>query len=271
MLEIYMSENKLKLCLVPMEILWGNKEKNLETIQDVFKKINPETDIVILPETFSTGFPSSEMQKDIANLSETEDGPTISLIKKLSKEYNIAVCGSFIANRHGDLYNSSFFIEPYGKSLFSAKRHLFSPGGEDKIFNKGDHKLSVKFKGWNISIIVCYDLRFPVWCRNRNNEYDLLIAIANWPVSRIDTYDTLLKARALENSAYVCGVNCRGIDDLGGDYNGSSHVYNYKGKDLAVKVSDDGLLYAGLSMQRLINFRNKFPSWKDADDFQLII
>ena len=118
-------------------------------------------------------------------------------------------------------------------------------------------------------MIICYDIRFPVWCRNRNNEYDLMIAVANWPVSRVDTWDTLLKARAMENSAYVCGVNCRGIDELGGDYNGSSHVFNYKGKDIAVDVSEDGLLYAGLSMQKLINYREKFPSWKDADEFEL--
>ena len=153
-------------------------------------------------------------------------------------------CTSVLFLKKGDdLFNSSFFLEPSGDEYYSAKKHLFSPGGENKLFKPGTKRLSVRYRGWNISIIVCYDLRFPVWCRNRRNEYDLLIAMANWPVSRIDTWDTLLKARALENSAYVCGVNCRGIDDLGGDYNGSSHVFNYKGKDLAVNVSDDGLLY----------------------------
>lgn len=266
-----MLENKLKLCLVPLEILWGNKEKNLDNLQEIFSKIHPETDLVVLPETFSTGFPSSEMQKDIINLAESKDGQTITILKNLSKSHNVAIAGSFIAKIDENLYNSSFFLEPSGDEYFSAKRHLFSPGGENKIFKRGNKKLSVRFRGWNISMIVCYDLRFPVWCRNINNEYDLLIAIANWPVSRIDTWDTLLKARALENSAYVCGVNCRGIDDLGGDYNGSSHVFNYKGKDLAVDVSHDGLLYASLSMQRLKNFRDKFPSWKDADEFHIKI
>lgn len=265
-----MLENKLKLCLVPMEILWGDKEKNLKTLKDIFTKIHPETDLVVLPETFSTGFPSSEMQENIEKYAETLEGETLELLRKLSKTHNLAITGSIIGKDKESLINRSFFIEPSGDEYFSAKKHLFSPGGENKIFTAGEKRLSVRYRGWNISIIVCYDLRFPVWCRNKKNEYDLLIAIANWPVSRIDTWDTLLKARALENSAYVCGVNCRGIDDLGGDYNGSSHVFNYKGKDIAVNVSDDGLLYAGLSMQRLLNFRDKFPTWKDADEFYFV-
>lgn len=265
-----MLENKLKVCLFPMEIFWGDKQKNLESVERLFTHVHPETDLVVLPETFSTGFPSTEMQKDIAAIAEDNNGPTLTLIRKLSKQHNLAIAGSYIANVKGDLYNRSFFIEPSGDEYFSAKKHLFSPGGEDKIFKAGSRRLSVRYRGWNIAMIVCYDLRFPVWCRNRNKEYDLLIAIANWPVSRIDTWDTLLKARALENSSYVCGVNCRGIDNLGGDYNGSSHVFNYKGKDIAVEVSDDGLLYAGLSLQKLENYRDKFPSWKDADGFQLL-
>ena len=265
-----MLENKLELCLAPIDITWGDKEKNLKTLEEVFDKIHPETDIVVLPETFSTGFPTQEMQKEIVSLAETNEDETITLLKKLSGENNVAIAGSFIAKSGEKLFNRSFFIQPSGKIDYSAKKHLFSPGGENKIFHNGDKRLSLNYKGWNISMIVCYDLRFPVWCRNRNNEYDLLIAVANWPVSRIDTWDTLLKARALENAAYVCGVNCKGIDNLGGDYNGSSHVFNYKGKDLAVDIDNNGLLYAGLSMQRLINFRDKFPTWKDADEFHFV-
>lgn len=265
-----MLETKLKICMAPLEITWGNKDKNLENLKNIFSKIIPETDLVVLPETFSTGFPSSEMQDNIESFAESMEGETVALLKELSYEHQTAIAGSFIAKEDGKLLNRSFFIEPEGKITISAKKHLFSPGGENKIFHAGDKRLNVNYKGWKITMIVCYDLRFPVWCRNYKNEYDLLIAVANWPVSRIDTWDTLLKARALENSAYVCGVNCRGIDDLGGDYNGSSHLFNYKGKDLAVDINEDGLLYAGLSMQRLQNFRDKFPSWKDADPFQLL-
>lgn len=265
-----MSENKLKICLLPLEIFWGDKEKNLKNLKDSFARILPDTDLVILPETFSTGFPSYEMKKDLNNLAETNDGPTLNLIRDLIAEYNFAVAGSFIGKTENKLFNRSFFIEPDGKETFSAKHHLFSPGGEDKIFERGEERLSVVYKEWKISMVVCYDIRFPVWCRNYNNEYDLLIAISNWPVSRIDTWDTLLKARAMENSAYVAGVNCRGLDNLGGEYNGSSHIFNYKGQDLAETVNNDGLLYASLSLQRLLNYRDKFPSWKDADNFKIL-
>ncbi|MCH5227483.1 MAG: nitrilase family protein [Muribaculaceae bacterium] len=261
-------ESKLELCLLPLEITWDNKEKNLQSLKEAFEQIHPEADIVVLPETFSTGFPSSSMQEKIRELAETNDGETLNFIRELSQKHDVAICGSLIAKEGSNLYNRSFFIQPDGEETFSAKKHLFSPGGENKIFQPGTERLSIKYKGWNIAMIVCYDLRFPVWCRNRGNEYDLLIAVANWPVSRIDTWDTLLKARALENSAYVCGVNCRGIDDLGGDYNGSSHVFNYKGKELASDIDNNGILYAGLSKQRLVNFRSKFPSWKDADKFE---
>lgn len=267
-----MLENKLNVCLVPMEIVWGNKETNLNALKELFPKIHPETDLVVLPETFSTGFPSIEMQDKISEYAETKEGETIDLLQSLSKSHNLAICGSFVArdNDNDNFRNSSFFIEPSGDRYFSAKKHLFTLGGEDKIFKPGNKRLNVRFRGWNICIIVCYDLRFPVWCRNRNNEYDLLIVISNWPVSRIDTWDTLLKARALENLAYVCGVNCKGSDDLGGEYNGSSHLFNYKGKDLATDISGDGLLYAALSMKKLENFREKFPAWKDADQFNLV-
>ena len=263
-------ENKLKLCLVPMEIFWGDKKKNLDTIKKLFEKINPETDLVVLPETFSTGFPSEEMKKDINNLAEDNEGPTMSLIRELVVTYNMAICGSLVEKNGDKLFNRSFFIQPESDDVFSAKKHLFVPGGEDKIFEKGIKRLEVAFKGWKIAMVVCYDIRFPVWCRNRRNEYDLLIAIANWPVSRIETWNTLLKARALENSSYVCGVNCRGRNNLGGEYNGSSHLFNYKGQELASEINNDGLQYADISLQRLLNFRDKFPVWRDADDFILM-
>ncbi|MCH5225489.1 MAG: nitrilase family protein [Muribaculaceae bacterium] len=265
-----MLENKLEVCLAPIEIFWGEKEKNLAAVEEMFQQLNPTANLVVVPETFSTGFPTNAMQEEIEKYAEGEDGETINLLKRLSKEKDVAIAGSYIGKEGDRLLNRSFFITPDGKAKFSAKKHLFSPGGEDKIFTPGTERLSVEFKGWKISMIVCYDLRFPVWCRNQANSYDLLIAVANWPVSRVDTWDTLLKARALENSAYVCGVNCRGIDNLGGDYNGSSHLFNYKGQDLATSIDNTGLLYAGLSKQRLLNYRDKFPSWRDADDFQLL-
>ena len=266
-----MTDSILKVCLAPIEILWGRKDDNLKALQKIFDKIHPETDLLVLPETFSTGFPSDLDKEAFRRLAERNTGETIDLIKKYSAKNSLAVAGSFIADSGGLLFNRAFFIEPSGDEYFADKRHLFSLGGEDQILRAGDSRMLLRYRGWNISMIVCYDLRFPTWCRNRNNEYDLLLAVANWPVKRIDTWDTLLKARAIENQAFVCGVNCRGIDNKNAEYNGSSHMFDYRGKDIAVNISDDGLLYASLSMQKLINYRDKFPFWKDADNFYLEI
>lgn len=265
-----MQNEKLNLCLVPMEIFWGDKEKNLNTLKEIFPMIHPATDLVILPETFSTGFPTKQNKEQIRAYAEKNTGPTIDYLKGLSERYSVAIAGSFIADSGGLLFNRAFFIEPSGDEYFADKRHLFSPGGENDIFSNGSERLNARFRGWNISMIICYDLRFPVWCRNRENEYDLLIAVANWPVNRINVWDSLLMARAMENSSYVCGVNCKGIDSSGYEYNGSSMVFDPKGKNLTVSISEDGLLYATLSKSKLENYRHKFPAWMDADKFEII-
>ena len=264
-----MNERILKVCLAPTEIFWGDKQKNIENLKNIFSNIHPETDLLILPELFSTGFPSDRDKEAFRELAEKNTGDTIDILKNCCEENNLAIAGSFLADSGGLLYNRAFFIEPSGDEYFADKRHLFSLGGEDKFLRAGDARLSVRFRGWNISLIVCYDIRFPVWCRNKDNEYDLLIAVANWPASRIDTWDTLLKARAIENQSYVCGVNCKGIDHTGSEYNGSSHVFNYRGKDIIIKITEDGLLYASLSMQKLNSYRERFPFWKDAEDFTI--
>lgn len=264
-----MEDSILKLCLAPTEIFWGDKNRNIEFLENIFRNVHEETDLIVLPEMFSTGFPSNKNKEEFRELAERNTGKTIELLKQFSSDKNLAVAGSFIADSGGLLFNRAFFIEPSGDEYFADKRHLFSLGGEDKIFKTGDKRLSVRFRGWNISMIICYDLRFPVWCRNCNLEYDLMIAIANWPDARIDTWDTLLKARAIENESYVCGVNCKGIDNMGCQYNGSSHVFDYKGKDIVVKANKEGLLYSTLSMKKLNRYREKFPFWKDNDSFNL--
>lgn len=145
--------------------------------------------------------------------------------------------------------------------------------GENKIFSPGDRRLHVRFRGWNIAMVVCYDIRFPVWCRNVNNEYDLLIAVANWPDVRIDAWNKLCYARAIENEAYLCAVNCLGTDKHGFNYDGASHAVDFKGKDIAVDLERNGLLlkYANLSKEKLTRFREKFPAWNDADSFKIDI
>jgi len=264
-----MNHNLLKVCLLPLEIAWGDKEKNLVNVVDIFNRIHSETDLVILPETFSTGFITGD-KEEVRPLAERNTGKTIDLIKSLARDKGMAICGSFMADSGGSIYNRAFFVEPSGEETFADKKHLFRMAGEHNVFSQGYSRLNVRFRGWNIAMIICFDIRFPVWCRNVNNEYDLLIAVANWPVKRIDAWNKLLYARAIENQAYVCGVDCRGIDNNGFEFDGSSAAIDFKGKDISVAGSSDSLVYATLDMSRLEAFRSKFPAWESADEFNLV-
>ena len=262
-----MKDSRLNICVVPMEISWGDKDNNLSRLDSILSGVHPATDLVVLPETFSTGFPSPASVKESGIPGEETGGDTITTVKRLARRYNLAIAGSFIAVDNGKYYNRAFFIEPTGDTYFADKAHLFSMAGEDELFDKGYRRMTVRYRSWNISMVICYDIRFPIWCRNRNNEYDLLLIVANWPKVRIDAWNKLLYARAIENQAYVAGVNCRGIDLSGFEYDGSSKIIDFKGKEIASQ-SDD-LLYASLSLEKLESFRTKFPAWKDADDFIL--
>ncbi len=264
-----MNTHNLNICLIPLEIKWEDKSYNLSLLEEKLQLVHPDTDLVVLPETFTTGFPSGEEKEYVRGFAERNTGDTIDRLKFLAHKFNVALAGSFIADTGGSLYNRGFFIEPSGDEYFADKRHLFTMAGEDKVFSKGHSRMRLRYRGWNISMIICYDIRFPAWCRNRNNEYDLLIAVANWPVARVDAWNKLLLARAIENEAYVAGVNCAGTDKKGFKYDGSSMIVDFKGKDISFRADECGLVYATLSLDRLEDFRKKFPAWKDADDFTL--
>lgn len=263
-----MTNKNLNVCMLPLTIEWGEKETNLRNVVEIFKHIHPDTDLVVLPETFSTGFPSGVDKEEIRPLAERNTGDTIDILKALAKKYGMAIAGSFIANSGGSLYNRAFFIEPSGEETFADKRHLFTMAGEDKNFSHGYERMKVRYCGWEIAMVICYDIRFPVWCRNVRNEYDILIAVANWPTVRVDAWNQLLKARAIENEAYVIGVNCKGKDSKGFEYDGSTMAIDFKGKDISTSVGDE-LLYATLSREKLDKFREKFPAYRDADDFRI--
>ena len=260
----------LKICLYPQEIKWGDKESNLAQLEKVAAMVHPETDLLILPETFSTGFPSAKDKEEVRPLAERNTGETIDFIKELAARHKMAICGSFIADSGGSLYNRAFFIEPSGDENFEDKHHLFAMAGEQKVFSRGYERMTVRYRGWNLAMVICYDLRFPVWCRNVNNSYDALIVVANWPKVRVGAWNALLPARAIENEAYVCAVDCKGVDDNGFEYDGSSAVYDFKGRDIAVHAGKPDLLYARLSREKLDAFRMKFPAWRDADPFKLL-
>ncbi len=223
------------------------------------------TEIAVLPEMFSTGFSMRSRE-----LAEPLSGTTVRMLKELADEYRLALCGSFICSERGNCYNRAFFITPEGEAYYYDKHHLFRMGNEAEHFSAGSDKLIVSYRGWNICLLVCYDLRFPVWSRNVGNEYDLLIYVANWPQTRRSVWDTLLCARALENICYVCGVNRVGTDGNKLTYNGGSVVFSAKGEALAsVPDGEEGIETVSLSLTALRQLRDKFPVWKDADAFRI--
>ena len=260
----------LKVCLFPQTLVWNDKERNLLNLEAALESVHPEADLLVIPETFSTGCPYGD-KDDVRPLAERNSGPTVERLKSLAARYNIAIAGSFLADTGGLLANRAFFIEPSGDETFADKRHLFSMAGEDRILSPGNRRLKVRYRGWEIAMVVCYDIRFPVWCRNVDNDYDLLIAVANWPRPRVEAWKKLLAARAIENEAYVCGVDCKGVDIKGMEYDGASMAIDFKGNDISVPDPEGrDFIYATLSLGRLRAFREKFPAYRDADAFGIM-
>lgn len=255
----------LRISTAQYDITWEDKPKNLLKIKQLLTDLKGKTDLVVLPEMCTTGF-----SMNVSALAETMDEETISTMKQWAIDFDVAICGSFIAKEGDNYYNRGFFITPDAIWHYD-KRHLFRMGDEPLHYNAGDNKLIVKHKGFNICLLICYDLRFPVWARNRRNEYDLLIYVANWPVSRIKVWNTLLAARAIENMAYVCGVNRIGKDGLGIEYNGNSVLLDAKGNILSASDNTEKPQTVELSLSQLYEFRDKFPVWKDSDNFDIHI
>lgn len=260
----------MRISILQTDIVWENKQENLRCLREKLTALRGTTEIVVLPETFSTGF-----SMNTTGLAEPATGETITTLRRWAEEFQLALAGSYIAceaDATGEhptrYYNRAFFLAPEGDAYYYDKRHLFRMGHETEHFTSGHQRPVISYRGWNILLLVCYDLRFPVWSRNVNNEYDLLIYVANWPVPRRRVWDILLQARALENICYVCGVNRIGKDGREVPHNGGSVVYSPKGELLATLPDDEeGIATADLSLPTLQAFRQKFPAWKDADSF----
>ncbi|MDD4115334.1 MAG: amidohydrolase [Massilibacteroides sp.] len=257
--------SQLRVSLVQLSGVWENKQASLLHFGKRLKRLKGKTDLTILPETFTTGF---SMQA--ASLAETMDGKTVTILKKWAKEFDFAIAGSFIAEEAGCYYNRAFFVTPEGACETFDKHHLFRMGREHDFFTAGDARGIVHYLGWNIRLLVCYDLRFPVWSRNVQNAYDLLIYVANWPTPRAGVWKTLLPARAIENIAFVCGVNRVGTDGNGLTYSGNSVIYSPKGQKLVLlPAGKETIRTCVLNKNELDRLREKFPVWKDADLFSL--
>ncbi len=255
----------MRITLIQTDIAWEDKQENLRRLRANLEQLQGHTDLVVLPETFSTGF-----SMHTERLAESSDGLTLGLMQQYASKYSVALAGSYIAREGTSYRNRFFFLMPDGLSHYYDKRHLFRMGNENKHFEAGKERPVFSYKGFRILPQVCYDLRFPVWSRNVGNVYDLLIYVACWPASRRHVWDTLLQARAIENQCYVCGVNRVGTDAQGIYYNGGSVLISPKGEQLATLPDDrEGKVTFKLDGEVLRSFREKFPAWQDADSFYL--
>ena len=255
----------MRISLVQHSISWADKTTNIQNVGELLCVLAGQTDLVVLPEMFTTGFCTDEL-----HLAETMKGETVVTLCEWAVKYNLAITGSFIATENGKIYNRAFFVFPTGKIKTADKRHLFSMGGEHRYFSAGNKRMIVNYCGFNICVLVCYDIRFPVWGRNINNEYDLLIYVANFPERRIADWDILLKARAIENQTYLCGVNRVGVDGLGIEYSGHSVLLDAKAIPLLTfPENETSIQTTDLLLEPLQRYRKKFSVWYDADIFEI--
>ena len=260
-----MKHENLRVSLVQTALIWEDPDANRKKLEQQLANVN-YTDLIILPEMFTTGF---SMHPEA--LAETPSGHTLKWMQKMAADKDALLTGSIIVNDQGHYYNRLYAVFPDGSFSFYDKRHLFRMGEENEHYTPGRDKLILEYKSWKIFPLVCYDLRFPVWSRNQQNNYDLLLYVANWPESRNMVWKTLLEARALENQAYVAGVNRVGTDGTGLRYSGDSRMIDAKGIIISnIPAQKEFIETIELSKKTLEDFRQKFPVWMDADRFKIL-
>ncbi|MEO5682648.1 MAG: amidohydrolase [Chitinophagaceae bacterium] len=267
--------SSLSITLIQSSLHWQNKAANLAMFEQKISALTEKTEIIVLPEMFSTGF---SMQPE--QLAETMDGVTVSWMKRIAAEKKIVLTGSAIITENEYYYNRLVWMLPNGQYGVYDKRHLFAFAGEDDQYTAGSKRLIASVKGWKINLLVCYDLRFPLWSRQATNaqaeqqhkspEYDVLIYVANWPERRNHAWKTLLQARAIENQCYVIGVNRVGDDGNNIHYSGDSMVIDPLGEILYTKANEEDVFTIKLQKEKLEEVRHKFPFWKDADAFSIL-
>lgn len=258
----------LKVTLIQSDIHWQNAGANLAMFEEKIWQIEGKTDLIVLPEMFNTGFTMNAEQ-----VAEPMNFTTFKWMKQMSTQTGAVVIGSVVIKEGNNYYNRLIWMQPDGSYDCYDKRHLFRMANEHEHFSGGGKRIVKELKGWKICPLVCYDLRFPVWSRNtaQNNQldYDLILFVANWPAVRVNAWDILLKARAVENVSYSLGLNRVGKDDNGIEYNGHSAIYSPKGETLYFSEDSESLSTITLSKQDLDHFREKFPAHLDADEFDV--
>lgn len=257
--------NNLNVTLIQSHLYWENPLANRVHLAGLLAEVKVSTDLIILPEMFTSGF-----TMNAEPLAEKMDGQTLKWMIDQAKKYHSAITGSLIISEENQFFNRLFFVYPEGHFETYDKRHTFTLAKEDQTFTAGNKKLIVDYKGWKICPLICYDLRFPVWARNVE-DYDLLIYTANWPKRRIAAWDALLKARAIENMAYCVGVNRVGLDGNGHEYTGHSACYDVLGEQLRTSDHEKAFVETvALSKEELIKHRKHLQFLQDRDRFNLV-
>ncbi|MBP5259353.1 MAG: nitrilase family protein [Paludibacteraceae bacterium] len=258
-------QEELRVALLQMDLAWEDRPANLHHADRLIAELPQTIDLIVLPEMFSTGF-SARAEA----LADTMDGETLRQIRHWAESRQAAVTGSFIVRENDRYHNRGFAILPDGRAYFYDKHHLFF-GGEKSMFTPGGTRPVFEFRGWRISLAICYDLRFPVFMRGRRCDYDLMILPVEWPKSRQEMLDILVRARAIENQAYYCLVNRVGTDGMDLVYQGGSQMVKYNGKVIE-RLTDyqEEVRIVTLEHYPLESYREKAPIWQDGDDFQLL-
>lgn len=254
----------MKVALIQAPLIWHNPKANRDYFAQQINLIHTPVDLIILPEMFTTGF---AMQPHL--VAETMAGDTVKWLKDLAKQKKCAVTGSLVVVDNGRYFNRMVFVFPSGEIQLYDKKHLFTLAGEDKVYTSGQQKIVINYLDWKICLQICYDLRFPVFSRNTEG-YDLLIYVASWPNVRVNAWDALLKARAIENMSYVIGVNRIGKDENGYEYSGHSQIVNFLGDYVVEPQGAENTFIADLDKNDLLAVRNKLGFLEDRDAFELL-
>jgi omega-amidase len=253
----------MKTALIQAALYWENPKQNRDYFEEKINTISNDVDLIVLPEMFTSGFTMSP-----EHVAETMQGETITWVKSLARAKKTAITGSLVVEENTNFYNRMIFVFPSGEIQCYDKRHLFTLAGENKVYTRGVQKSIVDYLGWKICLQVCYDLRFPVFSRN-SEDYDLLIYVASWPKIRINAWDALLKARAIENICYTIGVNRIGADNNDYQYTGHSQVVDFLGNCIVEPVESEGILYAELDKEKMLQTRQKLGFLNDRDVFEI--
>lgn len=252
------------LAIIQSSLYWEDADANLAYFEKQIMGIQEDPDLVVLPETFTTGFTMHVEEHADA------EGSTLEWMRRIAGNQGITLVGSCIVKENGHYYNRLYWVEPSGRALHYDKRHLFRMGREQLYFSPGNKRVIVQMGAFRILLQICYDLRFPVFARNRG-DYDVLLYVANWPTARQPVWETLLTARAIENQAFVIAANRCGVDGEGMDNCGLSRVIDPRGNIKARLNEQPGVLISSLDLEELQTFRSNFPAHEDADDFQLLL